>query len=169
MFVITTKVSKTKLAAGATLVIAALVLVGVLTAARRAQAGEDAVLKGESNDDRVAWLAQCGWEVNAEPVETQSVKIPTEDSELFARYNELQMSQGFDLRQYAGRQATRYVYQVLNYPNADKPVYATVFVLKGRIVGGDVTDSSPNGKMQGIVKAQNRGQSPNGEEERPKS
>lgn len=169
MFVITTKVSKTKLAAGVTLVIAALVLVGVLAAARRAQAGGDEVLKGETNDDRVAWLARCGWEVNAEPVETQSVKIPAEDSELFARYNELQKSQGFDLRQYAGRQATRYVYQVLNYPNADKPVYATVFVLKGRIVGGDVTDSSPNGKMQGIVKAQSRGQSPNGKEERPKS
>ena len=168
MFVLTTKVSKTKIAAIVTLVIAAVVLVGVLSAAGNGQDGQAEALNGETNDDRVAWLARCGWEVNAEPVQTQSVKIPTADSELFSRYNALQKSQGFDLTQYAGQQATRYVYEVLNFPNADKPVYATVFVLKGQIVGGDVTDSSPNGKMQGIVNAQSSGQSPKGEEQRPK-
>lgn len=154
MFVITTKVSKTKLAAIVTLLIAAAALIAIL-AGVRSDAPEDAdPLAGDSNEARVAYLTQCGWELNAEPVQTQSVKIPTEDSEVFARYNSLQKSQGFDLTEYAGRTATRYVYEVLNYPDADGPVYATVFVLDGKIIGGDVTDSSPNGKMQGIKRAE---------------
>ena len=85
-------------------------------------------------------------------MQTQSVKIPVEDSEVFRRYNELQKSQGFDLTAYAGKTAVRYVYEVLNYPDADGPVYATVFVLEGKIVGGDVTDTGANGKMRGLKK-----------------
>ena len=150
MFVITTKLSKTKLAAAATLLIAAILAVAMLAASKAEQSPEEAALRGDSNEDRVAFLTQYGWEVNGEPVQTQTVKIPEEDSEVFTRYNELQKSQGFDLTQYAGRQAQRFVYEVLNYPEAGGPVYATVFVLDGKIIGGDVTDSSPEGKMQGF-------------------
>ena len=134
--------------------IAAVVLAAVLAAARSQspEAAEDP-LNGETNEARVAFLSQYGWQLNAEPVQTQSIKIPETDSEVFRRYNELQKSQGFDLTQHAGRQATRYVYEILNYPNADSPVYATVFVLDGRIVAGDVTDTAPAGKMQGVVKS----------------
>ena len=146
MFVITTKVSKTKLAAAVTLLIAAVVLVAVLAAAKTAAPQEPDAMNGET------FLAQYDWQVNAEPVQTQTVKIPAEDSEVFTRYNELQKSQGFDLTQYAGQQATRYVYEILNYPDSDSPVYATIFVLNGKIIGGDVTDTAPEGKMQGLKK-----------------
>jgi len=153
MFVVTTKLSKTKIAAAVTLVIAAVVLVGILAAAGGGLKEPEDGLAGEPNEARVAFLAKYGWQVNAEPVQTQSVKIPREDSELFTRYNELQKSQGFDLTALAGQQATRYVYEVLNYPGSGSPVYATVFVHRGKIVGGDVTDSAPEGKMQGFRKA----------------
>lgn len=153
MFVITTKVSKTKLAAAVTLVIAVVVLVAVLSAAMGGTNPGTEAKNGETNEARVAWLTQNGWQLNAEPVQTQTVKIPAEESEVFSRYNELQKSQGFDLSQYAGQQATRYVYEVLNLPEAGGPVYATIFVLDGSIIGGDVTDSSPQGKMQRVVKS----------------
>lgn len=152
MFVFTTKVSKTKLAAIVTLLIAAVVVVAALAAAKSdAGEGEDA-LNGESNDSRVTFLAQYGWEVNAEPVQTQTVAVPKADSEAFSRYNALQKSQGFDLTAYAGQQAMRYVYEILNYPEADKPVYATIFVCQGKIIGGDVTNTAPDGKMHGFQK-----------------
>ena len=79
-----------------------------------------------------------------------TVRIPEKDSETFSRYNELQKSQGFDLTEHAGKKATRYVYEILNYPDADQPVYATIFVLDGKIVGGDVTNTAPDGKMHGF-------------------
>lgn len=154
MFVITTKVSKTKLAAIATLVVALVVLGAILAAVKNGDVERVDERNGETNDERIAFLTQQGWQVAAEPVQTQSIKIPAEDSEVFRRYNELQKSQGFDLSQYAGRQASRYVYEVLNYPDAGGPVYATVFVIDGRIIGGDVTDSSPQGKMRGFARPQ---------------
>lgn len=152
MFVITTKVSKTKLAAIVTLLIAVLVLAAIAAAAKTGTPEAADARNGESNEARVAYVTQQGWQVNAEPVQTQSIKIPAEDSEVFRRYNELQKSQGFDLTQYAGRQATRYVYEVLNAEDTEGPVYATIFVLDGKIVGGDVTDTAPAGKMRGIVR-----------------
>ena len=153
VFVITTKVSKTKLAAVVTLLIAVFVLGAILAAAKTGTPEAADARNGESNEARVAYVTQQGWQVNAEPVQTQSVKIPTADTEVFRRYNELQKTQGFDLTQYAGRQATRYVYEVLNAEDAEGPVYATIFVLDGRIVGGDVTDTAPGGKMRGVVKS----------------
>lgn len=152
MFVITTKVSKTKLAALVTLLIGVLVLAAILAATKTGTTEAADARNGETNEARVAYITQQGWQVNAEPVQTQSIKIPMEDSEVFRRYNELQQSQGFDLTQYAGRQATRYVYEVLNAEASEGPVYATIFVLDGKIVGGDVTDTAPAGKMQGLVK-----------------
>ena len=152
MFVITTRVSKTKLAALVTLLIGVLVLAAIMAAAKVGTTEAADARNGETNEARVAFITQQGWQVNAEPVQTQSVKIPAEDSEVFRRYNELQQSQGFDLTQYAGRQATRYVYEVLNTEQAEGAVYATIFVLDGKIVGGDVTDTAPAGKMQGICK-----------------
>ena len=152
MFVITTKVSKTKVAALATVVIAVMVLAAILAAAKNGDVENVDLRNGETNEERVTWLTQQGWQINAEPLQTQSIRIPTEDSEVLRRYNALQQSQGFDLTPYAGRQATRYVYEVLNYPDAGGPVYATIFVLEGKIIGGDVTDTSPEGKMRGVTK-----------------
>ncbi len=105
-----------------------------------------------NNDSRVEYLQQQGWEVSNSPVESGQVRIPTESSEMFERYNALQKSQGFDLSKLGGKTVMRYVYRINNYPNATDPVYATVLVYKNKIIGGDITDTSPTGIMQGIQK-----------------
>ena len=84
-------------------------------------AKEDAA-KVATNDDRVAYLKNLGWEVTVTPKETMEVRVPQEGDEVFRRYNELQKSQGFDLSKYAGKTVQRYVYQVNNYPGATEPV-----------------------------------------------
>ena len=103
-----------------------------------------------SNDGRVAFLRELGWEVTTSPLEAVQVKIPQEGSQKFDRYNALQKSQGYDLSQYAGKKVMRYVYQVNNYPGATEAVYATVLVYKNEIIGGDITDTTGRGKMQGF-------------------
>ena len=102
------------------------------------------------NDSRVNFLKGLGWEVTTSPVESGQVKIPKEASEIFDRYNALQKNQGYDLSQYAGKTVMRYVYQINNYPGATEPVYATVLVYKNQVIGGDITDTSANGKIQGF-------------------
>ena len=104
------------------------------------------------NDSRVSFLKSFGWEVTTSPAESGQVRIPTETTEIFDRYNRLQQSQGYDLSQYAGKKVMRYVYKVTNYPGATDPVYATVLVSDNRIVGGDITDTSPQGRIQGLIK-----------------
>ena len=44
----------------------------------------------------------------------------------------------------------RYVYKVENYPGATGPVYATLLVYKNKVIGGDITDTSPGGKIMGL-------------------
>ena len=102
------------------------------------------------NDSRVNFLKSLGWQVTTSPVESGQVKIPKESTEIFDRYNALQKSQGYDLSKFAGKAVMRYVYKVNNYPGATEPVYATVLVYKNQIIGGDVTDTSAKGKIQGL-------------------
>lgn len=153
MMVMTAKVDLKKilaaLAAAAAVVLALVVLLGgdEETAATAAPAAG-------SNDARVEFLKGFGWEVTTSPTESSQVKIPTDPDPVFQRYNALQKGQGYDLSQFAGKKAMRYVYQVTNYPGATEPVYATVLVYKGEIIGGDITSTAPGGKIQGFQRTQ---------------
>lgn len=83
-------------------------------------------------------------------MQTQQVRVPEEPGEVFLRYNELQVSQGYDLLQYSGQELTRYVYQVTNYPDSSGTYYATLLVKDGQIVGADIASSTKNGVMHGL-------------------
>ena len=153
MFVMTAKLSKRKLLMAGLIIVAAVLLIILLVASGSGDAAGKGLPAGESNDERVAYLATFGWSVNATPTESQKVTIPdTADNRVFARYNDLQKSQGFDLTDYAGKEVMRYVYEILNYPDADAPIYASVLVYDGRIIGGDVTDTAPDGVIHGFAK-----------------
>jgi len=104
------------------------------------------------NDARVSFLQDHGWEVSTSPVESGQVRIPEKQTEVYERYNALQKSQGYDLTQYAGKTVMRYVYKVNNFEGSTDPVYATVLVYKNQIIGGDITDTAPKGKIQGFAK-----------------
>ena len=104
------------------------------------------------NDSRVRFLKDFGWEVTTSPVESSQVRVPSDASEVFDRYNQLQQAQGYDLYQYSGKKVMRYVYKVTNYPGATDPVYATVLVYRNQIIGGDVTNTASGGKIQSFKK-----------------
>lgn len=102
------------------------------------------------NEARVKFLTDFGWEVAPNPTESTVVRIPEEVGEMFRRYNTLQKGQGYDLTKFSGKKAMRYVYEVKNYPGATAPVYATLLTVKNQIIGGDITDTSANGKIRGF-------------------
>ena len=149
MLVMTAKVDKKKivmvLAAAAALIVALIMLFG----------GEDPTTQTSApafstNDARVKFLTDFGWEIASSPVETGQVRIPAESTEVFDRYNALQKSQGYDLSKYAGKAVMRYVYKITNYPGATDPVYATLLIHKNQIIGGDVTNTAAKGAIQGF-------------------
>lgn len=149
MLVMTAKVDKKKiilLLAGAAVLIAVLIMLF-------GGSGDTAATAAPSlstNDGRVAFLKNFGWEVASSPVESSQVRIPTETTEVFDRYNALQKSQGYDLSQYAGKTVMRYVYKVNNYPGATEPVYATLLIYKDQVIGGDITDTAAKGVIRGF-------------------
>ena len=152
MFVLTAKLSKSKLIAAGVVLLAAILLIVLLAASGGSDTPKKSSPIGNTNDDRVAYLATFGWSVNAEPTQTQKVRIPdTAENKVFARYNDLQKSQGFDLTDFAGKEIMRYVYEILNYPDASAPVYASVLVYDGQIIGGAVTNSAPDGVIHGCA------------------
>ena len=156
MMVMTAKVDMKKIII--TLAVVAAVILGLvlLFGGSDKQAAPTAATGITGNDTRVEFLKGFGWEVNNSPTESGQVRIPEESSEVFDRYNALQKSQGYDLSQYAGKNVMRYVYKVTNYPNATEPVYATVLVHKNQVIGGDITDTSPKGVIQGFKMQENQ-------------
>ena len=101
--------------------------------------------KIRSNDDRVAFLKQFGWEVDPQATEEVTMKIPAEFDKVMNTYNELQKKGGLDLSKYKGREVTRYSYNVKNYPDYSGTVVANVIVYKNRVIGGDVSSSDVKG------------------------
>ena len=153
MLIMTTKVDKRKLIIAAAAVIAAIALLLTLGGgASEPTASLSTAPAADTNDARVQFLTDFGWEVTPSPTESSQVKIPKGEDPVFSRYNELQKSQGYDLSKFAGKQVMRYVYQINNYPGAKEPVYATVLVYKDQIIGGDITDTTPGGKITGFSK-----------------
>lgn len=153
MLVMTAKVDKKKIAialAAAVVLIAALVMLLGGGSTEDGAATTTAAPSLSTNDGRVKFLTDLGWEVTNSPVESSQVKIPAESSDVFDRYNALQKSQGYDLNQYAGKSVMRYVYNIENFPNATEPVYATLLIYKDQVIGGDVTDTSAKGVVQGF-------------------
>ena len=146
MMVMTAKVNMKKILLG--LAAAAAVILGLILLLGGGEDDTPTVANGlSSNDARVKFLEEMGWEVSTSPVESGQVKIPAEQSEVFDRYQALQKSQGYDLSPFAGKTVMRYVYKVNNYPGATDPVYATLLVHKDQIIGGDITDTSARGKV----------------------
>jgi hypothetical protein len=148
MLVMTAKVDKKKIA----IILAAVILVitMIVMLVRGGSSTPTASTGISNNDARVAFLKSFGWDVTTSPVESSQVRIPEKTTEVFDRYNELQKSQGYDLKEFAGKTATRYVYKVNNYPGATAPVYATILVYKNQVIGGDVTDTSAKGVVRGF-------------------
>ena len=147
MLVMTAKVDKRKVFFAIGLLAAVIVL--VLAVGGGGGSAAEAP-PADTNDARVKFLTDLGWDITVSPVESGQVRIPKNPDEVFSRYNELQKSQGYDLSAYGGKTVTRYVYQVNNYPGAAGPVYATVLVCDGKIIGGDITDTGPGGRVQGF-------------------
>lgn len=108
--------------------------------------------KIRSNEDRVAFLAQFGWEVEAEALETVEVTIPEEFDSVFAGYNDIQKAQGLDLSKYKKKTVTRYTYRVTNYPAYSGTVHANVIVYRNRVIGGDICTADIKGFIHGFEK-----------------
>lgn len=106
--------------------------------------------KIRSNEDRIAFLSQFGWTVDASPAESTTVTIPREFDKVFAAYNELQRAQGLDLSAYSGKTVERYTYTVTNYTEHEGTVLANLLIYRGKVIGGDICSADNSGFVHGF-------------------
>ena len=150
MFVLTTRLRKKRAILVGTLVI--LLIAGGLLwrgLSREAEAPEETVLR--DNEDRIAYLKELGWEVDEEPVESMELELPEELTGSYAAYNELQLAQGFDLRDYLGQGVSRWTYQVRNYPDRPEDVQLNLYLCEDRPIAGDIIAGGEGG-FQGTLR-----------------
>ena len=109
--------------------------------------------KIRSNEERIAFLSEFGWQVDAAPTESTTVTIPREFDKVFAAYNELQRKQGLDLSTYGGKTVERYTYTVTNYENYEGTVLANLLIYRGRVIGADICSADTAGFVHGLQRS----------------
>lgn len=105
----------------------------------------------ESSEDRIAFLKQFGWEVEAEARDVQQITIPVKFDPIYEKYNDLQIKEGLNLKNYKGKTVKKYTYLVNNH-NYEGIVYANVLIYKNRVIGGDICSAVSGGFMHGFTK-----------------
>ena len=104
----------------------------------------------ETTEERTAYLASLGWEVDAASETGRDVVLPEELDGVLLQYNELQKQQGFDLERYCGRELDCWCYELASYPSGEENVTAVLYTCKGRAVAGDIHSNALGGFMHGI-------------------
>lgn len=150
MLIWTTRFSKNK--AVLTVIAMGIVMAVLILLTGRTESGSSSAQPAlTDNSQRVEYLRSLGWEVTAEPVETLQFLLPETLEEPYRSYNELQLSQGFDLTACLGKQVERYTYTVTNYPAHPKGVQANLYICEDYPVAGDICCPGAGGFKTGLA------------------
>lgn len=152
MFIFTAKFNRLR-AVIAVIIFAAVICGIIIYAGIRSRSDESGAFGAiaKNNEQRVEYLNSLGWEVVPKPLEEQSIIIPRSFNDVYTEYNALQISQGFDLKEFGGCEATRYTYTVLNHPDSAGNAVADIIVYRNRIIAGDVQSTALDGFMHGLA------------------
>lgn len=104
----------------------------------------------KTNEDRIKFLGQFGWQVDPEAVQSVEVTIPEDFDKIFTAYNELQKRQGLDLTKFKKKNVQRYTYEITNYDGYDGVVYANILVYRNKVIAGDICSADVKGFMHGL-------------------
>ncbi len=101
-----------------------------------------------STEGRCAYLASLGWRADPASEELRETALPARFDALLEDYNALQLAQGWDLRAAAGKSCLCCSYDLVGFPGWDGRVIATLYVFRGRVIGGDLHTAAADGFMR---------------------
>lgn len=143
VFIWTTKVNRKKVLLTLAAVVCVSAVAAAVLGARGTAAAALADPKGvKTEEDRVAYLLDWGWQVSPQAVLVEELELPKELGPEYSQYLELQSGQGFDLTKYAGKRVRRYTYEVLNHPTGETGVVAHLLICKNRVIAGEIMGDS---------------------------
>ncbi len=98
------------------------------------------------------FISDFGWEVSQEPDDVREIVIPAEFDEVYEKYNELQLSQGYDLSAFAGEKVKKWCFTIKNYKGYENSdfIKINILVANNQVIGGDVCSVRLDGFMHGF-------------------
>ncbi len=119
-------------------------LVVNLTALKHAKKTDSAVQSITEDFSVADYIESFGPVIDRNACQIDEVTVPFEFGEVYNSYNQIQISQGFDLLQYKGVVLKRYTYPVLNFPEGNN-VYVEVLIYSGSVVAADIYSTDLDG------------------------
>ncbi len=107
---------------------------------------------------RAAFLQQFGWEIDPASEDVRTVQLPQVLEGVLLHYNEVQLKQGYDLTAHLGETCQQFTYRILNYPDKEQTVLATLYIQGDRVIAGDLHSTALNGFLQGLSQDQTQAQ-----------
>ncbi len=160
MLIVSVTAKRLKYVAAAVLVLLLAVLGGVYlvstneTAKVLGSTGFD--LRAGTEEQRLSFFSQFGWALDPDSKQVKEVILPAEMDDVYRTYNELQLTQGFDLMPYMGKRVKCYSYDVVNHPSKNDTVRGTILVYKNKVIAGDVASAALDGFMDTLGDPVNR-------------
>ena len=106
------------------------------------------VFRLRSTQGRCAYLASLGYTADPASEELRESALPARFDAVLEEYNALQLRQGWDLRAAAGKTCLCCSYDLVAYPDWDGRVIATLYLFRGRVIGGDLHTAAVDGFMR---------------------
>lgn len=128
-----------------------LVLLPAAGQAVPAMGGQPKAPRCSTNEERVAWLTELGWQVEAQPTSSLSVVIPEKFDELYAQYAVLQRQSGFHLEKQKGKTAQKFTYQVLNYGDGTEAAMVSILQCGDKIIAADLSSARLGGFLKALL------------------
>lgn len=100
-------------------------------------------------DSVCSYINSFGLEVDKLQVVQDEIIVPELFNEVYENYNNIQISQGFDLTKYKGLVLKRYTFPVTNYPEKQQNVFVEILLYQNSIVAADIYSTN----AQGFIKA----------------
>lgn len=97
------------------------------------------------NESRINFIKSLNIDIIEEPIEEKEILIPLEFNNVYSKYNQLQLSAGYDLSLYKGKTAKLYKYKTV-LQNGEY-LFVNLIILDGYIIGGDISSLKINGFM----------------------
>lgn len=135
--------------AGAVVLVIILILIFLPGKVQTTSANEDYEVSDTIKGSVTDYLTGLGYTLDSN-VQECVVTIPTQWNDTYKNYNEMQVSQGYDLSFYKGVDVTRLTYNITNYIGEEETpeqVLANVYIYRGEIIGGDVCSAELDGFM----------------------
>lgn len=109
----------------------------------------------EYPEELPSFINELGLTVSSSEPVIKNAVIPSEFSEVYSRYNSLQLEAGYDLSRYKGESAVIYTYNIIDYPDGNggflKDIKANIIICSGKIIGGDIGSTALDGFMTGLI------------------